>query len=225
MSEWWTYTISDFLMYSPRTYYRMLERYNDAIWPGQIVTLGLGLAMLVLLRRPSPRQGRILSGLVALLWGMVGWGFLWRRYASINWAATYFALAFALELLLFVWIGGFRGRLRFSVSRDPPGVLGTVLFVVSLLIYPLFASLFGRPWQQADVFGIEPDPTVVGTLGLLLLGRGHSRWLLLPVPILWSLFSGTMLLAMGSPEAWAPLLAVLLVLVGSVLPRTAEPAA
>src|SRR6185503_512245 len=102
MSEWWTYTISDFLMYSPRTYYRMLERYNHAIWPGQILTLGLGLVMLALLRRPSPRQGRILSGLVALLWGMVGWGFLWRRYASINWAATYFAWAFALELLLFV---------------------------------------------------------------------------------------------------------------------------
>ena len=38
MSEWWTYTISDFLMFSPRTYYRMLERYNTAIWPGQILT-------------------------------------------------------------------------------------------------------------------------------------------------------------------------------------------
>ena len=45
MSEWWTYTLSDFLLFSPRTYYRLFEIYNAAIWPAQIVALGLGLAM------------------------------------------------------------------------------------------------------------------------------------------------------------------------------------
>src|SRR5262245_42771856 len=105
MSEWWTYTISDFLMYSPRTYYRMVERHNLAVWPGQIVALALGLVVLVLLWRPSARQGRIIAGLVALLWSWVAWGFLWRRYATINWAAGYFAAAFAVEALLFIWIG------------------------------------------------------------------------------------------------------------------------
>jgi len=213
MSEWWTYNISDFLMFSPRTYYRMLERYNTAIWPGQILTLGLGLVVLVLLRRPAARQGRILSGLVALLWGWVAWGFLWNRYRTINWAATYFAGMFAIEVLLFAWVGVVRGRLRFGLSRDPAGVVGIVLFILSLAVYPVFAPLSGRAWQQADGFGVEPDPTVIGTLGLLLLVPGRPHWGLLAVPILWCIVSGATLLPMGSSEAWAPPVAALLSLV------------
>lgn len=33
MSEWWTYRLSDFLMFSPATYWRMVERYNREVWP------------------------------------------------------------------------------------------------------------------------------------------------------------------------------------------------
>jgi hypothetical protein len=31
MSEWWTYSLWDFLLFSPRTYYRLFELYNLAI--------------------------------------------------------------------------------------------------------------------------------------------------------------------------------------------------
>jgi hypothetical protein len=34
MSEWWTYRLTSFLLFSPRTYYRTIERYNLEIWPG-----------------------------------------------------------------------------------------------------------------------------------------------------------------------------------------------
>ena len=47
MSEWWTYTLSDFLLFSPRTYYRLFELYNDEIWPAQIAGAGA--------RRGDPR--------------------------------------------------------------------------------------------------------------------------------------------------------------------------
>ena len=202
MPEWWTYTLSDFLMFSPRTYYRMLERHNAAVWPGQIVALGLGLAVLALLRRPSARQGRILSGVVAVLWAWIAWAFLWKRYATINWPATYFAWGFAIEVLLVGWIGVARGRLSFRLQRDPAGVFGIALFIVAVAVYPLLAPLFGRTWQQAEIFGIAPDPTVLATLGLLLLTPGRPHWELLAVPILWCLVSGATLLAMGSPDAW-----------------------
>ena len=215
MPEWWTYTLSDFLMFSPRTYYRMLERYNTAVWPGHVVTLGLGLAILPLLRRPSGRQGRIVSGAVALVWGWVAWAFLWRRYATINWPATYFAWAFAIEALLVVWMGVIRRRLSFRLKRDPAGIVGITLFVLALTIYPLLASLFGRPWQQAEVFGVAPDPTAIVTLGLLLLTEGPPHWGLLVVPVFWCLISGATLLAMDSSDAWVPPLAGLLALAAS----------
>src|SRR5262249_57612480 len=48
MSEWWTYSLSDFLLFSPRTYYRLFELYNLAVWPWHVLAIVLGLAVLVL---------------------------------------------------------------------------------------------------------------------------------------------------------------------------------
>src|SRR5262245_64197596 len=45
MPEWWTYSLSDFLMFSPRTYYRQFELLNAEVWPAQVVALALGLAI------------------------------------------------------------------------------------------------------------------------------------------------------------------------------------
>ena len=198
MSDWWTYGLSDFLLFSPRTYYRMLERHNEAVWPAQLLALGLGLGILWLLRDQGRSQGRVIAGLLALLWGWVGWSFLWTRYATINWAASWFAGLFALEALLLVWIGGVRGRLAFRLPGDVVGAIGGALVVLSLLLYPGLAPLLGRPWQQSEVFGILPDPTAIGTLGLLLLAEGRRRWALLAVPMLWCAIAGATLWALAS---------------------------
>jgi hypothetical protein len=59
VSEWWTYGPSDFLLFSPRTYHQLFELYNREIWPAQLASLGLGLAMLALLQRPGIQPGRL----------------------------------------------------------------------------------------------------------------------------------------------------------------------
>ena len=169
MPEWWSYSLSDFLLFSPRTYYRMMERHNQALWPGHILTVGLGALTLGLLRQPTPRRGRVISAFLAMLWAGLAWAFLWKRYATINWAAAYVVPVFAIQALLLVWIGTVRGRLSFRLSQDVAGRLGIALFVLSLAVYPILAPLSGRTWRQAEVFGIAPDPTATATIGLLLL--------------------------------------------------------
>ncbi len=216
MREWWTYSLSDFLLFSPRTYYRLIERQNEALWPGQIVAIGLGLVVAGLVRKPAPWQGRAVSGILAVLWIAVAWTFVWRRYATINWAATYLVWLFAIEVLLLMWIGVFRGGLSFRPGRDAAGTLGIALFILALALYPMIAPLLGRGWRQAEIFGVVPDPTVIGTLGLLLLAAGRPRWGLLAAPLLWCLMGGATLWAMGSPEALALLSAALLAIAASV---------
>lgn len=216
MDEWWTYTLADFLLFSPRTYYRMLEHHNVAVWPGQILTLGLGLGTFALLRRPTPRQGRVISTIVAVLWAWVAWSFLWQRYTSINPAAVYLAWLFAVEALLLVWIGVIRGRLLYHPGRHGAGILGIALFTLALAFYPVLAPLAGRSWHHGEVFGVAPDPTVLGTIALLVLAEGRPRWELLAIPVLWCAISGATLWAMGSPEALIPPLTALLVLAASV---------
>ena len=47
MSEWWTYRPADFLMFAPRTYWRLFELHNAAWWPAPPLLLLAGLAGLV----------------------------------------------------------------------------------------------------------------------------------------------------------------------------------
>lgn len=213
--EWWTYSLSDFLLFSPRTYYRLMERYNTAVWPAHILTLAVGLGLLALLRPATGTRGRIISGFLALLWIWVAWAFLWRRYATINWAVVYLLPLFVLLIVLLVWTGVIRNRLRFTGS-GVIGAAGRALLVLALA-YPVVAPLVGRTWLQAEIFGIAPDPTAIGTAGLLLLTDGRARWELLAVPLLWCLVSGLTLWAMGSPEALLPPAVALILIVAAGL--------
>jgi hypothetical protein len=213
MPEWWTYSLTDFLLFSPRTYYRLIERHNLALWPTQLPALALGAAIAGLLRRSTREKGRVIAATLAGLWAWVGWMFVTARYATINWAASYFALLFAAEVLLLGWLGVARADLRFGWRRDPAGLVGGAIFVGSVALYPLLAPSLGRGWTQSEVFGIVPDPTVLGTLGLLLMSEGspRPRQALLVAPLLWCLLSGATLWALGSPEAWIVLPAAVLV--------------
>jgi hypothetical protein len=221
MPEWWTYGLSDFLLFSPRTYYRLLQRHNEAVWPLQLFTLGLGLLVLLLLHRPSPPRSRTISVVLGGLWAWIAWAFLWKRYAVINWAATYANPVFVLEALFLGWVA-VNGRLTYRLSRDPARITGMSLLTFSLAIYPLLAPLFSRPWRQAELFGITPDPTALATVGLLAMAEGARRGALMVVPMLWCLLSGATLLAMGSPEAWVQLPAPFITLGAIAWSRRAE---
>jgi Family of unknown function (DUF6064) len=85
MSEWWTYSLSDFLLFSPRTYYRLFELYNLAVWPWHALAIVLGVAVLVLWLRGGAWQGRIVAGILAACWLFVAWAYLLARYDTINW--------------------------------------------------------------------------------------------------------------------------------------------
>ena len=62
MSEWWTYRLYDFLLFTPRTYYRLFELYNAAVWPAQIAAIALGLGLTWQCARRRGRPPRRSSG-------------------------------------------------------------------------------------------------------------------------------------------------------------------
>jgi hypothetical protein len=197
MSEWWTYTVSDFLLFSSRTYYRLVEQYNLAIWPLHLLALVLGACAVPLLFRRPPRPDRVITRVLALLWAWVAIAFLWQRYATINWAATWFAAAFGVEAILLAWVSAREDGLTLQ-PLGRRGWLGLAVFTFALLFYPALAPLSGRGFAQGEAFGIMPDPTALGTIGLLVLARGRWRRRLLVIPVLWCLMSGAMLWALST---------------------------
>jgi hypothetical protein len=157
--------------------------------------------------------------ILALFWTWVAWAFLWRRYSTINWAAVYLVPLFALQalLLLAAALGG--STVRNRINRRTRAAALT-LFIGGVALYPAIAPLVGRGWNQAEVFGMAPDPTAIATLGLVLLVPGRwSGWVKV-VPVVWCLISGLTLWAMGAPEAWVPPAAALLSLVASWTSKT-----
>jgi len=212
MSEWWTYRLTSFLLFSPRTYYRTIELYNLAIWPAQLAGLAIGLAIVALLIAKRNQRDRIIPGLLAACWLWVGWAFLYQRYAQINWVAPWFAAAFALQALLLVVLGVFAKRIVFGLPGDGKFWIATALVAIAVLGYPLLAPLAARPWTTVETFGVAPDPTAIATIAALALVRGRIRWLLLVVPLFWCVLSAATLWAMEDAQAVVVAAAALLAL-------------
>jgi hypothetical protein len=211
MSQWWTYSLSDLLMFSAKTYYRLFELYNLAIWPAQLVAGAFGVAILACVARGGAASGRVAAALLAACWLWVAWAYHAERYATINSAAAYFAVGFAIEALLLLCMGTVRGKLALAPARGGAGRAALGLLLFAMLGYPLLAAASGRSWRQLEMFGVAPDPTAVATLGLLL-STARIPWLLLPIPLLWCAISGATLRTMHAPDAWVAPLAALFAL-------------
>ena len=213
MSEWWTYRLTSFLLFSPRTYYRLIELYNLAIWPAQIAGVAIGLAIVALLigeaRPPRSHHRRPARRLLAV--GRMGVSLPALR---------------ADQLGGDVVRGGVRAARRCSSSlsafspaarlRNPHAMaalwIAVAIVAISVLGYPLLAPLAGRPWTTAEIFGVAADPTAIATVAVLALVRGRIRWLLLVVPLLWCAIAAATLWAMNAPEACVVLATGLLAL-------------
>ena len=222
MSEWWTYRPADFLMFAPAVYWRLFAALNEAWWPMQPVVVAVALTWLVRWAWPrrttagSPVAARAALAGLALAWAAVAGDFLLQRFTPINWPAAGYAAGFALQalgLLVLALAGGVE-------DAGAPGRrrVGLALGLWALLGQPLLAPAFGRPWAQAEVFGLAPDPTAIGTLAVLLLLRGRSaaaRWglrALWALPLAWCAVSAATLATLGTAQAAVPLAAALLAL-------------
>jgi hypothetical protein len=219
MTEWWTYRLSDFALFSARVYERLIELHNHALWPLHIPALALGLTLIWLLARPTPAARRIVPGMLGAAWLWIAWSFFWRSYATINWAAPYLAPAIALQGLLLLWLGAVRGSFVIRAAPMVPSAAVSLL-AGSVLLYPLIAPALGRSWRAGEFFGIAPDPTALATLAALAAGSGWSRWALCILPALWCALSGATLWAIGAEGYWIPPLAGALALILSVAGRS-----
>lgn len=186
MSEWWTYRPSDFLMFSARSYARMVESYNEEMWPWQVLLIALGLALTWFSWRGTRgRGGRMTFSLaLALAWAWVAWAFHWQRFSQINTAASYMAWAFGAQAVLLAALGGVGGLDGAApAARLPARMVGTLVCGIAVVLYPLLAPLSAGRWTRAEVFGLMPEPTALATIGVLIASRPRHRGLLAVIPV------------------------------------------
>ena len=202
-----TWTLEDLLLFSPQVYWRLFALENESVWPAQPVVLAAGVLLALgfaLNRQPS---GRWLGPVLGAAWLWTGWHFVALRYGTVNWLAPTLAWGFYAETVLLAGLG-LAGRIVFP-RRRRSAWFGIGLLVAAL-VWPVLAPLDGRPWHEAEVLAIAPDPTAIATLGLLALAE-RSRWtaLLCAAPVLWLALSTLTLVTMGAWQGWAVLAALI----------------
>ena len=216
-----SWALEDLLLFEPRVYWRLFALENESVWPTQPVLLAaVALLALCLIwgRRPS---GRWLAPIVGAAWLWTGWQFVALRYGTVNWAAPTLAWGFYVEAALLAGLG-LSGRIVF-MQRERGAWFGLGLLAAAL-VWPVLAPLDGRPWREAEVFAIAPDPTAIATLGLLALAE-RSRWtaLLGIAPVLWLALSTLTLVTLGAWQGWAVLAALLAGLAAWAAPFVRKP--
>ncbi|NMT64209.1 DUF6064 family protein [Marinobacter orientalis] len=194
---WFSYSLSDFLMFGPEVFLRLFVRINQDFWPWQ----GGAVAMMVLVagllvRGDKPAKRAVLL-LLAAAWIWSGAGFLMEYYGPINIPATWFGWAFILQAALLtvaalVW--------PWDGSPEKPARqwhAGTAWLAMTALLSLLAVAQSGN-WQAIALFGIAPDVTIAASVPCLLLLPRRVRWLFLLLPLLWSVFSAATLWTLGT---------------------------
>lgn len=216
--ELWTYRPEDFLLFSPRVYWRLFELHNAAWWPLPLATWAAGLAFLLVVLRGQAAASRWIPLALAVFWAFVAWSFLWGRFTAINWVIAYVVPAFGVQALMLA-VDGLRRRGPVFEGKSPAARIGLLLAATCLVGYPLLPPLFGRPWTEAEIFGLAPDPTAIVTVGFVLAAQGGFARALLVIPLLWLLLSSLTLWTMGDGQAWLPFLAVTIAIAALPLRR------
>ena len=197
MSDWFSYRLGDFLMYSPRTYYRLVELYNAALWPLHAAAFALGIAIVGLCFYQQRAAMRIMVGLLSICWFWVAGAFLYARYASIHWAGSYMAALFMIEAMLLLVAAFWQNDRIISRRSGMAATTGVALVIFAVLILPLAGPLANRPWSQVELFGLTPDATALATVGALVLAGRRELVAAFIIPVAWCLYSAATHWTMG----------------------------
>ena len=80
----------------------IFERYNEALWPMQIVAYAVGIALVGLAFTKWKRASAVIFGVLAAMWAGMAVGYMWMYFADINPAAKLFGAIFLVQAVLLV---------------------------------------------------------------------------------------------------------------------------
>jgi hypothetical protein len=130
-------------------------------------------------------------------------------FSTINKAAYLFGAFFIIQGILFLIFGTFQNRLSFQFKKDIYGIIGLILIVFALIIYPFLGYFLGHAYPSSPTFGL-PCPTTIFTFGLLLLNIKKCPVSILIIPFIWSLIGFMAALQFGILEDTGLLVASLI---------------
>lgn len=187
-------------------------RYNEAIWPAQVLAYLAALVAIAQLCWVHPWQAKIVTWILAAMWAINGVGYHWLFFTVVNPAAWLFGVAFGVQAVALAASTYQFPQLWFRVGRDATSALALLLVAFATIAYPIWGWLAGHVYPASPAFGVAPCPTTIFTIGILLLGTWSVvRWLLI-IPVLWAGVGGSAALMLNVPQDYGLIAALLIAL-------------
>jgi len=182
-------------------FFAVFRSYNTAVWPAQIALLVVGLccaaAAYQAIVGSSWRWGQVALVLLSLLWLWTAFEYYRRFFVTISQAGSVFGSLFVAQaglLLLCVWQ---EGSMSTPSTRSRAGIIvGTVLLLYALAIYPLVGFLSGHHYPAVPSFG-TPCPTTIFTFGIFCLLAASIPRFALAIPVIWAVIGSYAAFAFG----------------------------
>jgi hypothetical protein len=205
------------LPFTREQFFDIFARYNEAVWPAQVLLFAAALACIAILRSASGSKSIVGWALAAFMaWSAIVYHLAF--FTAVNPAAWLFGALMLAGAFVLAWQTR-SGRLRFDGSASPPSrIAGWTMIVYALAAYPILAMLSGQWYPRLPTFG-APCPTTIFVLGMLLLARPPVPIGAFVVPIVWSIVATSAAVALGVPEDFGLPVAAAVAIVVAIVPR------
>lgn len=186
-------------------FFEVFRLYNTRVFPLQLVMHAIAIMVIPLpalqSRTRSAMPGRLVGIILAVLWAWMGVVYHILFFAEINPAARLFGAFFVLQAVLFLFFMAWRSPPVFFHVSKARQIIGPLMMVFGLLMYPLLNGFMGHAYFESPTFG-APCPTTIFTLGLMLMIR-NVHPLLWIVPLAWSLIGGSAAFMLDVPQDYS----------------------
>ncbi len=161
-----------------------LEDFNRMIRPMQALAAAFGLVALWVLLNPQQLSSRLLGLILASSWAATGLFYHLGTFAELNFWDYPIGLIFLLQAMLLFWLGAVSNRFVIIPSGSIRHRIGLLLGFYALTGAPLIGLAMGRNWAEIGYFATSPGPTIVFSIGALLMLSGRNLALLWILPLL-----------------------------------------
>jgi hypothetical protein len=184
------------LPFTAEQFFEVFARYNESVWPAQVLLNALALGAIALLFRARPSSSRWIAALLSFSWAWMAVAYHFLFFSAINPAAWLFGALFLVGASWLAWVGVIHSRLQFRFQGGLRGGVGGGLILYALVLYPLIGHLLGHRYPAVPTFGL-PCPTTIFTLGLLLFAVTPLPRSVFAVPLIWAAIGSTAAFQLG----------------------------
>ncbi len=163
----------------------VFKMYNQAIGPTPLILSILALGILVCVGQKN-WSSKIPVFFLSFLWAWTGIVYHGLFFSTINPGAKIFGIMCVLQAVGFFVYGAGTKEIYFKFENKAATVIGILLIMYAVVLYPTLGFLFGHRYPESPSFG-APCPSTIYTFGILLLSfRKVPAWLFI-IPVLWAL--------------------------------------